>query len=355
MNKYWGNIFLIPCILFSMTSCSTIGEKTSSLSVIYGIAALLALLLIVGYCSLIRKKEIWFIFLFVCIFVVNTAYFALSISKSLEEALLANRFAYLGSVFLPLSMLMIIAKCSKLHVPKWLLSILLCISIIMFLIAASPGYLDIYCKSVELVMLNGESVLQKVYGPWHSSYLYYLIGYFSIIIGITFHAIIHRKIPNGIQALFLASAVFVNIGIWLIEQLVHINFELLSISYIISELFLLLLSLMIQENMVVLQVSANQMGTPTEKSIILDEKSQFLLEQSEFLTASLPLLTPTERIVYDYYLDGKASKEILALMNITENTLKYHNKNIYGKLGVSSRKQMLEIVCFMNQTRKNES
>lgn len=30
-------------------------------------------------------------------------------------------------------------------------------------------------------------------------------------------------------------------------------------------------------------------------------------------------------------------------LNITENTLKYHNKNIYSKLGVSSRKQLIEI------------
>jgi DNA-binding CsgD family transcriptional regulator len=39
-------------------------------------------------------------------------------------------------------------------------------------------------------------------------------------------------------------------------------------------------------------------------------------------------------------------------LDITENTLKYHNRNIYGKLGVSSRKQMLEIVCFMKANGK---
>ena len=31
------------------------------------------------------------------------------------------------------------------------------------------------------------------------------------------------------------------------------------------------------------------------------------------------------------------------MLNIKENTLKYHNKNIYGKLGVNSRKEILEI------------
>ena len=37
--------------------------------------------------------------------------------------------------------------------------------------------------------------------------------------------------------------------------------------------------------------------------------------------------------------------------NIKETTLKYHNRNIYSKLGVSSRKQMLEIAAALNMKR----
>ena len=33
----------------------------------------------------------------------------------------------------------------------------------------------------------------------------------------------------------------------------------------------------------------------------------------------------------------------MSTLNIKENTLKFHNKNLYGKLGVSSRKQLLEV------------
>lgn len=30
-------------------------------------------------------------------------------------------------------------------------------------------------------------------------------------------------------------------------------------------------------------------------------------------------------------------------MDIKESTLKYHNRNLYGKLGVTSRKELLEV------------
>lgn len=63
-------------------------------------------------------------------------------------------------------------------------------------------------------------------------------------------------------------------------------------------------------------------------------------------------LTPKERSIFDLYMEGKKAKEILVLADINENTLKYHNKNIYSKLGVTSRKQLLEFAALMKIKQK---
>ena len=68
-------------------------------------------------------------------------------------------------------------------------------------------------------------------------------------------------------------------------------------------------------------------------------------EAREFFAAGLETLTPTEREVYEGYLAGETTKELMQRLNIKENTLKFHNKNLYGKLGISSRKQLLEIAA----------
>ena len=46
------------------------------------------------------------------------------------------------------------------------------------------------------------------------------------------------------------------------------------------------------------------------------------------------------------------SDQIIKELNITENTLKYHNKNIYSKLGVYSRKNLVEIVLELKKQNK---
>lgn len=72
---------------------------------------------------------------------------------------------------------------------------------------------------------------------------------------------------------------------------------------------------------------------------------EIVLEEYEFFLCNLGTLTATEYKVYELYLAGKNAKQIAQLLGITENTLKYHNKNIYSKLGISSRKQMLRFAA----------
>ena len=70
---------------------------------------------------------------------------------------------------------------------------------------------------------------------------------------------------------------------------------------------------------------------------------EIVLEEYEFFVCNLSTLSATEYRVYELYLAGKSAKQIIEILGISENTLKYHNKNIYSKLGVTSRKQLLSI------------
>lgn len=80
-------------------------------------------------------------------------------------------------------------------------------------------------------------------------------------------------------------------------------------------------------------------------------KTEIDPEDYRYFLAGLQTLTEAERNVFEYYLAGKSAKEILALTGIKESTLKYHNHNILGKLGVSSRKQMLRYAEVMRNHR----
>ena len=290
--------------------------------------------------------------LFSSVLVVNVGYTFLAMSTCLEMALWANRVAYLGSVFLPLSMLMIILHVTGTKHPKWLHGALAALSILVFLIAASPGILPIYYKEVSFAVVDGVSTLVKVYGPLHPLYLVYLLGYFAAMVTVIIRAQVKKTIDTTAHAVILAIAVFVNIGVWFIEQLTSIDFEMLSISYIISELFLLGIHLVMNEyqrlKKIVRQVESVQSYVAEDAfapEVMLEkpvDRAAIAPECIEAFMAGLKMLTPTERAIYDAYVARVTTKEIMANMDIKESTLKYHNRNLYGKLGVSSRKELLE-------------
>jgi LuxR family maltose regulon positive regulatory protein len=49
-------------------------------------------------------------------------------------------------------------------------------------------------------------------------------------------------------------------------------------------------------------------------------------------------LSPREREALRYLVQGRSNREIADAMALSVNTVKFHLKNVFGKLGVGSRK-----------------
>ena len=348
MKKSVAAAPLLWVICTCLTGCSISGEKSNNLTILYGSATILSLLLLVGCFLLVRQKKSWLMLLFSSVLVVNIGYTCLALSSSLEMALMANRISYLGSVFLPLSMLMIILDVTNTLYQRRLPWALLGVAVLIFMIAASPGILPIYYKDVSFAVVDGVATLVKTYGPLHPVYLIYLVGYFAAMVALILRASVKRTVDTTSHAVILAGAVFVNIGIWLVEQFVSVGFEMLSISYIISELFLLGVHLLMNEHQRLRQI-VKQMETVQRYDVPARGTAEPLPAEVSVEPAKLEAfiqgveaLTPAERVIFDAHVERLTTKEILEKLNIKENTLKYHNRNIYGKLGVSSRKELLE-------------
>lgn len=307
------------------------------MTIIYGVVAGLSFLLLISYVSLVKKKEVWFLFLFASVFLVNVGYFALSASRTLEEALLANRIAYLGSVFLPMCMLMTIVGVCRYQYNKRILGLLIFINIIVFLIAASPGYTDWYYKETSLIFVDGAAKLQKVYGPLHKVYFVYLFSYFGMMVGVILGSVKKKRVDSPKQAFLLLVVVLLNIAFWLIEQFIQWEFEFLSVSYILSELLLLCLYSMLQDYE---ELEKKSVLETAEKK----EERTFDLEQRIEYWAAEAKLSAREKDIFRALLKDKKRKEIAEEFCISENTVKTHTSNVFSKLEVSTRAELFEKV-----------
>ena len=348
MKKY--SIWLLPAVMLAfLCRFGSVASAGARISLLYGASALMALLILAGYVCFARRRDGFFVLLFSAVSVVNTGYYMLSISQTLSQALWANRLAYLGSAFLSPIMLLIILNAANIRAHKRLPWLLFTAGMLIFLLAASPGVLTLYYKEATLVTVNGFSALQKIYGPLHILYGVYLLTYFIAMTTVIVYAALRKKTESVGHVVILSVAVLVNMTVWLIEQAVDLSFEFLAFSYIISELFLLGLHLMMAEQQR-LKEQLQQPAPPESASpCITDEpETPMISDKYARYLFGVERLTPTENTIYEAYIKRLTTKEIMAVMNITENTLKFHNKNIYHKLGVSSRKELQEIYRQLN-------
>ena len=211
------------------------------MSLAYGIIAFVSLCM-VGVCVLAdKKRDLWLLSVFVSVSVCNLGYFMISVSGDLGDALNSNRISYLGSVFLPFFMLMMVLRFCGIKRSKLLTVSLAALGFVMLAITTSPGILPIYYSTVDIAFENGATKLVREYGSLHLLYYVYLIGYMLSMIGVAFYAITKKKINSHGHTVLLLCTLFCNILIWLAEQFLPRGFEWLSVSYVLTECLILVI------------------------------------------------------------------------------------------------------------------
>ncbi len=109
-----------------------------------------------------------------------------------------------------------------------------------------------------------------------------------------------------------------------------------------------------QRRMAELQQERQQMQTALSRLADVC-KNETVPDAFQDFVAGIPKLTKTERRIFDGYAAGLRSRQIIAQLDIKDSTLRFHNKNIYEKLGVTSLKQLQQFAAILNSGERAEN
>lgn len=318
------------------------------MSIFYGIACLLSVILLVTYFFVDKKREKWLMFLFISILICNTGYFMLSLSKTLTFALISNSIAYIGNVFLPFFMLMLILDVCNVKHSKALKYVLLGIGVVILFIATSGGYLPIYYKEVSLEIIEGGAKLVKEYGPLHILYFIYLFGYMASMVSVLIYSMAKKKLTSKMHASFLCVIVFGNILVWLIEQFIEHNFEFLCVSYILNECLLLFLYGMLREYEYIKTKSMKENVVSVEVDMKVLETQEKLTEEQVAIVFTkwkkVEELTKREKEIVKHLLLGDKRKDIAQKLFLSDSAVRNHITRIFKKLEVENTNDLCKKV-----------
>ena len=239
---------------------------------------------------------------------------------------------------------MMIMTLSRFTYPKWLPKALVAVNTVMLLIAASGGWFPIYYKNVSLDFVNGLPVLIKEYGPLHAVYKVFLFAYFSAMVAVIAYTAVKKTVVSSKHTVFLAFVIIGNIAIWLVENMIHSNFEFLSISYILTEGMILFLYSILQDYG--LKDTPQNVDAITEQHIeTVEIIKAFSDEQIDSIMknwSAVDTLSQREKEVLRFLLENKKRKVIAETLFVTESTIKKHTAAIYRKLETANRTELFE-------------
>lgn len=328
------------------------GKAAGGLGIIllYSAAAVFSLLPIGVYLWTREKQDIKFLCLYVCVAIADWGYLLLAASPSLECALWANRIGYFGSAYAVLTMLFVVLDVCRVRCSRWAVAALIAAATAVFLLAATGGWLNIYYSAVHMEKVNGISKLVKEYAPLHVLYTLYVLCCFGLMTAAILRSYRSGKLVFVNYAVFLLAVVLGNIAVWGVEQLINVDFEFLSISYIVTEVLLMLMSTALRESD---RKNAAVVTVPElsgEPSLPPDVEELF-----DGFAERVTTLTPAERTILQYFIDGCSINEIASKAFISVNTVKKHNTNLNRKLEVGSKEELfLYIDLFRRSGRLEE-
>ena len=319
--------------------------KTGNMALVYGAVAVMSVLLLVCYLLWEKKKERRFAALFACVATANVGYFLQAISHTLQGAMMANRVSYLGAAYSMLVMLLIIMDVCQVPRRKWLGRLLFGISTAAFLLAASGDVFGLYYEAVAIETVNGMTRLVKDYGPLHILYPVYLLSYFAMMAAVIVQSARKGRLASPKYAVFLVAVALCNLMVWTVEQFIDVDFEFLSVSYIVTEVMLLLIYSLLRDYGIAQPggalISVQMLTQLNTRRITPGTLPPGMEDLFQTFARKVKTLSSAERRILHYYIDGHETADIPDLAFISIHTVKKHNHSIYQKLEVASRDELM--------------
>jgi len=313
----------------------------------YGIIFAISLLLLPLYFAFLRKKqnEPYLLTLFLCVCVVTLGYFLISVSKTVDFALWANKITYLGQVFVPMCMFMIISKLCGVTYKKWVVYMLIGLAVIMYAIVFTTGWLDWYYTSVTLGNIDGATYLIKEYGVLHPTNLIYVVCYFVAMLVVICLSLRKNKDASQKLAGFMLVIVLGNIAMWVVEKITTWEFEMLAVSYTMSVYAFFFIYLLLQDY--ILKKDVPPPVIVETKAPIFVVETEDKAKKIEMILTRLPdgkKLSVRQMDVLDGIICGKSRKEIAVDLHLSENTIKMHTTSLFKALEVTCREELYALL-----------
>ncbi len=222
-----------------------------------------------------KKTNHYLNVLFIIVCLANLGYFALGVSRNLEEALLAKKITYLGGCFMPPVMAACMCALCNIKVKRWIKMVCVLFSAMVYTMVLTAGYFDFYYQSVSLVKVYDATALSVEHGVGYGFFYVILYGYMVVDIFITIVAYIKKQVTkrNLCLLIILQSATIIA---FVVGRIVAPTFEVMPGVYVLNSFILMIIQTNIGKYNLYDSIYEAMEQNNTTGYIVLDSENRFI-------------------------------------------------------------------------------
>ena len=203
------------------------------------ILSIIGTLIFVWRCK--SDTNIYFLLLFLMIPICSLAFYQMSISKNLEEALVANNLTILCGNFLSLFILLSIVSMYEGSISKVFTIFMYTLSFLVYGGTLTIGRSGLYYKDVTFKVVDGVSTLEKVYGPLHASFYVLILLHAIIGIGVIAFSFKANKGVSYKSLIFFSAIEIISLSSYLLGNILGSKFSLMPAECLVFQIILLII------------------------------------------------------------------------------------------------------------------
>jgi len=164
-----------------------------------------------------------------------------SCSTTLEEAVLANKFIYIGGCYLPMFFTIFIYSVCNVNIHKNIVRAMFVISTVLYGSVLSTNYSDLFYRNVKLEFDSGDPILVKEYGFMHHIFIAWIIITFAANFAVLIYSFFKNNKVSTIHVILLFFIDLIAVFGYLGGKYISNKFEFYSIGYFVMQVGYLLI------------------------------------------------------------------------------------------------------------------
>ena len=204
-----------------------------------------------------KQYDVSFMLMFVLILFGEIGYFYLALSRTLPEAILANKVVYISGIFVMPAYFTIVSHLCQIRLSGWLRNLMFLLAGFCYFNVLTIGITDWYYRDTSIVFVGDVCVLHKTYGPLHIIYYIYLVAYAVLGLGCLIYCFVKKRAVSSKNLTILMIAQIIVMGSFFFGRTLRADIEITPLGYNV----MMILTLAIIDRLCLYDVSAGALAT----------------------------------------------------------------------------------------------